>query len=58
MVVYLGVPKFIDAFNVVGGSLVDLFLVEHPSTGVVCELASEVLCFIGGARSVIVKVGV
>ena len=27
LVVYLGVPEFIDAFDVVGGSLVDLLLV-------------------------------
>ena len=58
LVVNLGVSEFVDAFDVVGGSLINLFLVKETCSRVVCELAEEMLCFVGGARGFVARVGV
>ena len=56
LVVNLGVPEFIDAFDVVGGSLVDLFLVKEAGARVVRKLSEKVLGLVSGAGCVVVGV--
>ena len=50
LVMYLWVPKFVDAFDVVNCFLFLHVCVEEPGSCVVGELAEEVLGFIGCAR--------
>ena len=56
LVVDLGVSEFVDAFDVICGCLVLLFVVEEPGACVVGELAQEVLSFVVGARGLVVGV--
>ena len=56
LVVDLGMSEFVDAFDVVRGLLVLLFVVETPRMCVVSELAQEVLSFVRGAQGLVVGV--
>ena len=56
LVVDLRVSELIDALYVIGGFLVDLFLVEESSTCVVGELTKKVLGFVGVASCFVVWV--
>ena len=56
LVVGLGVPEFVNAFYVIYGFLVELFLVEESGSCVVCELAQKVLGFVGIAGCFVVRV--
>ena len=55
LVVDLG-GEFVNAFNVVGGFLVSLFVVEEPGACAVGELAQEVLSCVGGTWGLVVGV--
>jgi hypothetical protein len=55
---YMWVAEFIDAFCIIRGLLLLLLVVEHPRSGVVCELAQEVLGFVSGAWGFVVGVRV
>jgi hypothetical protein len=58
LVVNLRVSEFVYAFYVVYGFLVDLFLIEEPSSCVVGELAQKVLGVVGVASCLVVWVRV
>ena len=56
LVVDLVVSEFAVAFDVVCGFLLLLFVVKKSGSCVVCELAQEVLGFVGGPRVFVVGV--